>query len=70
MVSGIQPRTFWYNFRNDGDDPVYFEHNMGIITQELQPKPAYGKSSLVRPAMASQRHNHFGRSSRSRLRAR
>jgi hypothetical protein len=40
-VSGIEPRTFWYNFRNDGDDPVYFEHNMGIMTRDLQPKPAY-----------------------------
>ena len=41
IVSGIEPRTFWYNFRNDGDDPVYFEHNMGIMTRDLQPKPAY-----------------------------
>jgi hypothetical protein len=40
IVSGVEPRTFWYDFRNDGDDPVYFEHNMGIVTRDLRPKPA------------------------------
>jgi hypothetical protein len=39
--SGIEPRTFWYDFRNDGDDPFYFEHNMGIVTRDFRPKPAY-----------------------------
>ena len=41
IVSGVEPRTFWYDFRNDGDDPVYFEHNMGIMTRDFRPKPAY-----------------------------
>jgi hypothetical protein len=41
IVSGVEPRTFWYNFRNDGDDPFYFEHNMGVLTRDFQPKPAY-----------------------------
>lgn len=41
IVSGIEPRTFWYNFRNDGDDPFYFEHHMGIVDRQFQPKPAY-----------------------------
>ena len=41
IVSGVEPRTFWYDFRNDGDDPIYFEHNMGIMTRDLRPKPAY-----------------------------
>jgi hypothetical protein len=39
--SGIEPRTFWYNFRNDGEDPFYFEHQMGIVNRQFQPKPAY-----------------------------
>ncbi len=34
-------RTFWYDFRNDGDDPIYFEHQMGIVYQDFRPKPAY-----------------------------
>jgi hypothetical protein len=41
MVSGVEPRTFWYDFRDDGDDPIYFEANMGIMTHNLRPKPAY-----------------------------
>ena len=41
IVSGVEPRTFWYDFRNDGDDPLYFEHNMGIVYRDFRPKPAY-----------------------------
>ncbi|MHB1035530.1 MAG: endo-1,4-beta-xylanase [Pirellulales bacterium] len=41
IVSGVEPRTFWYDFRNDGDDPVYFEHTMGIVYRDFSPKPAY-----------------------------
>jgi hypothetical protein len=41
IVSGVEPRTFWYNFRNDGEDPFYFEHNMGILRRDGRPKPAY-----------------------------
>jgi len=41
IASGVEPRTFWYNFRNDGEDPVYFEHQMGIVYHDFRPKPAY-----------------------------
>ncbi len=41
IVSGVEPRTFWYDFRNDGDDPLNFEHNMGIVYRDFRPKPAY-----------------------------
>lgn len=41
IASGVDPRTFWYNFRNDGEDPIYFEHQMGIMYQDFRPKPAY-----------------------------
>jgi hypothetical protein len=41
VASGVEPRTFWYDFRNDGDDPFYFEHNMGVVTHDFRPKPAY-----------------------------
>jgi len=41
IVSGVEPRTFWYNFRNDGEDPIYFEHQMGILYNDFSPKPAY-----------------------------
>jgi hypothetical protein len=49
IVSGVEPRTFWYNFRNDGDDPIYFEHQMGILYNDFSPKPAYvAYSTLTR----------------------
>lgn len=41
LVSGIQPLTFWYDFRDDGSDPFYFEHNLGTLRQDTRPKPAY-----------------------------
>ncbi len=41
IVSGVEPKTFWYDFRNDGDDPIYFEHQMGIVYNDFRPKPAY-----------------------------
>ncbi len=41
IVSGVEPRTFWYDFRNDGDDPIYFEHQLGIVYSDFSPKPAY-----------------------------
>ena len=41
ITSGVEPRTFWYDFRDDGSDPIYFEHNMGIMRQNDDPKPAY-----------------------------
>jgi len=49
IVSGVEPRTFWYNFRNDGDDPIYFEHQMGVLYHDFSPKPAYvAYSTLTR----------------------
>ena len=41
IVSGVEPKTFWYDFRNDGGDPIYFEHQMGIVYNDFSPKPAY-----------------------------
>jgi hypothetical protein len=41
IASGVSPNISWYDFRNDGDDPFNFEHNMGIVTRDFTPKPAY-----------------------------
>jgi hypothetical protein len=41
IVSGVEPRTFWYDFRDDGSDPFYFEHTLGTLRQDGRPKPAY-----------------------------
>jgi hypothetical protein len=41
IVSGVEPRTFWYDFRNDGEEPLYFEDQMGIVYRDFSPKPSY-----------------------------
>ena len=40
IASGVVQKTFWYNFRNDGLDANYNEHNFGIIRRDHSPKPA------------------------------
>jgi hypothetical protein len=40
MASGVVQKVFWYNFRNDGIDMSYNEHNFGIIRRDQSVKPA------------------------------
>ena len=40
MASGVTPNISWYDFRNDGTNLLEWEHNLGIITQDFQPKPS------------------------------
>ncbi len=55
IVSGVEPRTFWYNFRNDGADPIYFEHQMGIVYNDFSPKPAYIAYATLTRVLKGQR---------------
>ncbi len=55
IVSGVEPRTFWYNFRNDGDDPIYFEHQLGIVYSDFRPKPAYIAYATLTRALRGKR---------------
>ena len=41
IISGINPKVFWYDMRNDGTDPHNFEDNIGIMYKDFSPKPAY-----------------------------
>ena len=41
IASGVAPNISWYDFRNDGTDPTNFEHNLGIVSRNFAPKPAY-----------------------------
>ncbi len=41
VASGACGNICWYNFRNDGNDPHYNEHNFGVLRNDLSPKPAY-----------------------------
>ena len=55
IVSGVEPRTFWYDFRNDGDDPIYFEHQMGIVYSDFRPKPAYAAYAVLTEVLKGKR---------------
>ena len=41
IASDCVDKIFWYDYRNDGTDERYNEHNFGIIRQDFSPKPAY-----------------------------
>ena len=47
IASGVTPNISWYDFRNDGTDPFNFEHNMGIVSRDFHPKPAYRAYATV-----------------------
>jgi hypothetical protein len=57
IVSGVEPRTFWYNFRNDGDDPFYFEHTMGTLRRDGRPKPAYLAYATMASVLDGMKHD-------------
>ena len=40
LLAGI-PISIWYDWKNDGTDPAEREHNFGVVTGDLEPKPAY-----------------------------
>lgn len=55
IVSGVAQKTFWYNYRNDGTDPYYNEHNFGIIRQDYSTKPAYLAFGAMTQALEGKR---------------
>jgi len=55
IASGVSPNISWYDFRNDGDDPFNFEHNMGIVTRGFSPKPAYRAFATMTQALQGKR---------------
>ena len=40
LLAGV-PLSVWYDWKNDGSDTNYNEHNFGTVTTKLQPKPSY-----------------------------
>jgi hypothetical protein len=47
VASGVAPNISWYDFRNDGVDPINFEHNLGVITRDFRIRPAYRAYATV-----------------------
>ena len=40
LLYGV-PLSIWYDWKNDGPNPDYNEHNFGTVYPDLRPKPAY-----------------------------
>jgi hypothetical protein len=55
IVSGVEPRTFWYDFRNDGEDQLYFENELGIVYRDFRPKPSYAAFSTLARVLSGKR---------------
>jgi hypothetical protein len=59
IASGVSPNVSWYDFRNDGDDPFNFEHNMGIVARDFTPKPAYRALATVTQMLAGKKFSRI-----------
>ncbi len=40
LLEGV-PLSIWYDWKNDGPDPGENEHNFGLVSADLKPKPSY-----------------------------
>ena len=40
LLNGV-PLSIWYDWKNDGTDTTYNEHNFGTVDHQLKPKPSY-----------------------------
>jgi glycosyl hydrolase family 42 (putative beta-galactosidase)/putative glycosyl hydrolase len=47
VASGACQNVSWYNFRCDGNDLFYNEHNFGVLRTDLSPKPGYRSLTTV-----------------------
>lgn len=54
-ASGVCDNMGWYDFRSDGNDPFYNEHNFGVLSHDLTPKPGYRALATVCQTFAGER---------------
>lgn len=54
LMYGI-PLSIWYDWKNDGTDWNNHEHNFGIVSTELEPKPAYEALKTMTAQLAGYR---------------
>ncbi|MBN1490425.1 MAG: beta-galactosidase, partial [Phycisphaerae bacterium] len=58
LASGVVGSISWYDFRDDGTDPFYNEHNFGLLRHDLRPKAGYRALATVGSLLA--RHEAVG----------
>ncbi|MCX6901559.1 MAG: cellulase family glycosylhydrolase [Verrucomicrobia bacterium] len=49
------PLSIWYDWKNDGTDAAYSEHNFGIVDNRLKPKPGYVAAQTMTRELAGYR---------------
>ena len=54
LLAGV-PLSIWYDWKNDGSDTNYNEHNFGTVTTKLQPKPSYLAAQTLARELAGYR---------------
>ena len=50
--TGLVEKIFWYDWRDDGDDPADNEHHFGILKRDWTPKMAYSGFAAMTGALA------------------
>jgi polysaccharide biosynthesis protein PslG len=54
LLYGV-PLSIWYDWKNDGPDRNYNEHNFGTVFEDLSPKPAYQAVQTLTRQLAGSR---------------
>jgi hypothetical protein len=54
LLYGV-PLSIWYDWKNDGTDATYNEHNFGTVDHQLKPKPAYAAVQTLTRELAGYR---------------
>ncbi|MFA5190389.1 MAG: cellulase family glycosylhydrolase [Verrucomicrobiia bacterium] len=49
------PLSIWYDWKNDGTDATYSEHNFGVVDNRLKPKPSYVAAQTITRELAGYR---------------
>lgn len=54
LAAGV-PMSIWYDWRDDGQDPVEIEHHFGTVAFDRTPKPAYTAIAALSRALEGRR---------------
>lgn len=54
LLNGV-PLSIWYDWKNDGTDATYNEHNFGTVDHQLKPKPSYVATQTMTRELAGYR---------------
>ncbi|MBM3216612.1 hypothetical protein FJZ36_17075, partial [Candidatus Poribacteria bacterium] len=52
VASDACQNVSWYDFRSDGNDPFYNEHNFGVLHHDLTPKAGYRALATICTSLA------------------